>query len=277
MSRTLALVFDFDDTLAHDSTTDLLASKGVDVARFWAKENRTLIEAGWDPVLSYMYQMIQLSQSLTPGQRLTKSTLTAFGPQVRFYPGVPELFTYLRDFVRAEDHTFQLEFYVISSGLGDLIRATPIAGEFTDIFASDFAYDADGQLVFPQRVVSFTDKTRYLFQISKGQVGPEFANKPFEVNRKVRELRIPLANMIFIGDGMTDVPCFSLMAKNNGTALAVYDRDNHEKKLKAWGFVEDGRVKNLHSANYRRDSDLVGSIEMSLRFLISKNRSVYQG
>ncbi len=276
MNRQLALVFDFDDTLAHDSTTDFLEAWGVDVEKFWGVENKHLMETGWDPVLSYMYQM-QLLSKKEPQKQLTQAELKAFGNKVRFYPGVQELFPYLREFVHHEDKSFHLEFYIISSGLGDLIRSTPIAGEFTDIFASEFAYNEEGAVVFPQRVVSFTDKTRYLFQISKGIVGPEYANKPFEVNRKVKELRIPLANMIFIGDGLTDVPCFSLMAKNQGIPLAVYDPDNHEKKFKAWGFVEDGRVKNLHSADYRKDSDLVGSIEMSLRFLINRNKTVYQG
>ncbi|NNM66489.1 MAG: haloacid dehalogenase-like hydrolase [Spirochaetales bacterium] len=277
MNKNLAVVFDFDDTLAHDSTTDFLAELGVDLAAFWGVENQKLIEAGWDPVPAYLYQMVQFSQKGGSKNLITQQKLREFAPRVRFYPGVPELFAHLRTFLAGLDSTFRLEFYVISSGLGDLIRATPIAGEFADIFASDFHYGPDGGILFPKKVVSFTDKTRYLFQISKGQVGPEFANKPFEVNRKVRELALPLSQMIFIGDGMTDVPCFSLLAKSGGMPFAVYDREKVNKRSRAWGFVEDGRVKNLHSANYRKESDLVGSIEMSLQSLVQKIKFGYQG
>jgi phosphoglycolate phosphatase-like HAD superfamily hydrolase len=277
LNKNLAVVFDFDDTLAHDSTTDFLATLEVDLATFWGVENQKLIEAGWDPVPAYLYQMVQLSQKGGPETLITQKKLRDFGPKVRFYPGVPELFGHLRAFLAGIDSSFRLEFYVISSGLGDLIRATPIAGEFSDIFASDFHYGPDGGILFPKKMVSFTDKTRYLFQISKGQVGPDFVNKPFEVNRKVRELALPLSQMIFIGDGMTDVPCFSLLAKSGGTAFAVYDRQKTDKRSRAWGFVEDGRVKNLHSANYQKDSDLVGSIEMSLQSLVQKIKFGYRG
>ena len=91
-----------------------------------------------------------------------------------------------------------------------MVRSTPIAHEFTEIWASEFTYGADGGIEFPRRIVSFTDKTRYLFHIQKGIIGREFRNKPFEVNRKPEDrLRVPFDQMVFVGDGYTDIPCFA--------------------------------------------------------------------
>jgi phosphoserine phosphatase len=278
-AKTIALIFDFDDTLAHDSSTDYLESLGVDTRDFWGAANKGLIDSGWDPVPAYMYQLVRYSQAQAPGQRITQKSLEAFAPRVRFFDGVTTLFSRLEEFMKKNGDGAKLEFYCISSGLGDLIRQSRIAGHFTDIFASDFAYNAEGEIDFPKKVVSFTDKTRYIFQISKGLIGPEYRNKPFDVNKKIpgKDLRIPLSDMIFIGDGFTDVPCFSLLSKSGGTALAVYDRENQEKKQKAWGFIEDGRVKNMHSANYKKGSDLMDSIEACIHSILTRARTAYIG
>jgi hypothetical protein len=279
MNKMIAIIFDFDDTLAHDSTTDFLSSFGIDTKMFWSSENKKLIEAGWDPIPAYMYQMIEWSRNQNNGNKITKKKIESFGKNVRFFEGVQRLFGHLSDFVEKNDSDFKVEFYVVSSGIGDLIRHSKIAKHFKDVFASDFHYNEMGEICYPKKIVSFTDKTRYIFQISKGFVGRDYYNKPFEVNRKIEssQIRIPLCNMIFIGDGYTDVPCFSLLNKNRGTAFAVYDKANKEKKYKAWGFIEDGRVKNLHSVNYTKASDLISSIEMSIGSIITKAKNAYMG
>ncbi len=272
MSFKIALVFDFDDTLAHDSTSDFLDSIGVDVERFWGIENQRLLEQGWNPIPAYLYQIIRLSQSLPEGKRITQEKLAAFGEKVRLFKGVPRIFKHLQDFATTVDKHYILEFYVISSGIGEILRHSKIANLVNGIFSSDFHYNEKGEIDFPRRVMSFTDKTRYLFQISKGFVGAEFEKDPFAVNRRVNKLEIPITQMIFVGDGFTDVPCFSIMNQNGGTALAVVDRKNVRARKKAWGFVEDGRVVNLHSANYNTDSDLVLSLEMAITAIINKSK-----
>lgn len=272
MGSIFAVVFDFDDTLARDSTTDFLDSLGVDTASFWGIENRKLIQDGWDPVPAFLFQILEWS-SRQP-RRITRKMIQDFGEKVRLFDGVKTVFSRLTDFVKKVEPSVNLEFYIISSGLGDMIRGTKIAKFMKEIFASDFAYNDEDEILFPKKIVSFTDKTRYLFQISKGLIGREYSNKPFEVNHKIenQKLRIPFKNMIYVGDGFTDVPCFSLLNKNEGIALAVYDRENREKKASAWGFIEEGRVKNLHSTNYLKGSDLCDSLEMSIENIIRKNK-----
>ena len=100
-----------------------------------------------------------------------------------------------------------------------------IAREFTSIWASDFAYDESGGITFPKSTVNFTDKTRYLFHISKGLVDAASRMRPFDVNRKVpsASLRVPFDQMVFVGDGYTDIPGFSQVRGQGGVAIGVHD------------------------------------------------------
>jgi hypothetical protein len=131
---------------------------------------------------------------------------------------------------------------------------------------------ANGAIEFPKKIISFTDKTRYLFQINKGLIGKSSRGKPFEVNKKVKadQLRIPLRNMIYVGDGYTDIPCFSLLKQNEGFAIGVYDKHDRKKRDKAWEFVQDERVSNLLSADYSEGSDLCNTLEMAVRSILSR-------
>jgi len=281
MSDVIALIFDFDDTLAPDSTSGFLEQAGVDTARFWKEQVDPLLEQDWDPVPAYLYRMIELSQR-GAAQRITRESLRQWGATLPLHDGVETLFGRLRQAVRQVQPQVQLEFYLISSGIGDVVRATPIAHEFTEIWASEFVYGEDGGIVFPRRIVSFTDKTRYLFHIQKGIVGPDYRGKPFEVNRKVPEdrLRIPFDQMIFVGDGYTDIPCFSLIRRAGGFAFGVWDPRHRDKRSRAWGFIEDGRVSNLNQARYGEDTELYQWLEEAVTSLagrIALKSRIYRG
>jgi hypothetical protein len=282
MSDVIALIFDFDDTLAPDSTSGFLGSMGVDTASFWKEQvDPLLFQHDWDPVPAYLYRMIELSRSGRHGP-ITRQRLNEWGARLPMHSGVPSLFQRLRDAVRAEQPQVALEFYLISSGIGDVVRSTPIAHEFTEIWASEFIYDDDGGIAFPRRIVSFTDKTRYLFHIQKGIIGRDFRNKPFEVNRKVptERLRVPFDQMVFVGDGYTDIPCFSLIRRSGGFAFGVWDPSHRDKRSRAWGFIEEGRVSNLNQARYDESAELYQWLEeavISLAGRIALKSRVYRG
>ncbi len=282
MSDVIALIFDFDDTLAPDSTSGFLADMGVDVERFWkGMVGPLLFEQDWDPVPAYLYQMIELSKSGAYGA-ITQDRLEDWGRRLPLHDGVATLFGRLRELVREQHPQIHLEFYLISSGIGDVVRHTPIAREFTDIWASEFIYDAAGGIHFPKRVVSFTDKTRYLFHIQKGIVGAASRNKPFEVNKKIPQdkLRIPFEQMIFVGDGYTDIPCFSLIRRSGGVAFGVWDPRHRDKRSRAWGFIQEGRVSNLNQARYDEQAELYQWLEEAVDSLagrITLNNRIYRG
>lgn len=282
MSDVIALVFDFDDTLAPDSTSGLLAELGVDVEQFWTDQvGPLLFQHDWDPVPAYLYKLIELSRNRPQGP-ITLQMLQEWGARLPLHDGVPSLFGRLRSKVRQMHPQVQLEFYLISSGIGDVLRHTSIAQEFTDIWASEFIYDENHGLHFPRRVVSFTDKTRYLFHIQKGIVGPASRNKPFEVNKKVapEKLRVPFEQMIFVGDGYTDIPCFSLVRRSGGVAFGVWDPRHRDKRSRAWGFIQEGRVSNLNQARYDDQAELYQWLEEAIESLagrISLNNRIYRG
>lgn len=281
MQETIAVIFDFDDTLAPDSTSGLLSELGVDVPAFWRDEVQQLLEDDWDPVPAYLVKMIELSKSGRTDP-ITKETFSDWGQRLPLHAGVCEMFNRLRLHARKINPRVSVEFYLISSGIEEVLRYTPIAEEFNDIWASQFSYGSDGAIENIKKVVSFTDKTRYVFQVQKGIFGDDARGKPFEVNRKLEPnaLRVPLSNMIFVGDGYTDIPCFSLIRRGGGIAIGVYDSDHRDKWGRAWGFIEDGRVSNLVPADYEEKSALSNSLYMAVEAIarkISVNANTYQG
>jgi len=264
MQETIAVVFDFDDTLAPDTTSGYLQRHGIPPEDFWLREVNPLYADDWDPVPAYLHKMIEAAgQGRIP---LTRDSLAAWGAEAPLHAGTDTIFARLRAVAEDANPNVTLEFYVISSGIGDVLRHTRIAHEFKDIWSSEFHYGPDGNALFPKKIISFTDKTRYLFHIQKGLIGRQARGKPLEVNRKFEpgELRIPFSNMVFVGDGLTDVPCFSLLTKEKGLPIAVYDRNHVKKWAKAYEFIENRRVSSLHSADYREGSDLSNFLAMAV-------------
>jgi phosphoserine phosphatase len=214
----IAVVFDFDDTLTNDSTTALIESVGIDATDFWGNKAKALLDAGWDPTPAYLKLLLDNVGKGRPFGKLTNARLREFGGTLNFYPGLPGLFKDLRDSV-AEHHISNpaIEFYVVSGGLEEVIRGSSIAKHLAGIWACEFAEEG-GQIRHLKNIVSFTEKTKYLFQINKG-IGE--AATPYAVNERVDQSarRVPFENMIYVGDGLTDVPCFSLVKHFGGGSV----------------------------------------------------------
>jgi len=257
--NTIAVIFDFDDTLTDESTTKLLEHFDIDPVKFWQRQNNELItKQGWDPVPAYLKLLLDHVGKGKPLEGLTNQKLREFGATLKFYPGVATLFRGLRSV--AEKHTVShptVEFYVISSGLEEIIRGSKIATELSGIWGCAFAEGSNGTIQYVKNVVSFTEKTRYIFEINKGI--EESRKEPYAVNeeRAPRDRRIPFENMIYVGDGLTDVPCFSLLDKFGGKAFGVFDPKKKGSPKKAWvKLVAPKRVSTLNSPRYGRNDDL---------------------
>ena len=268
----VALAFDFDDTLGPDSTSGYLASMGVDVPDFWKSRVDLRIKSGWDPVLAYLQEMISESQGRPLGRRFTRDSLAEWGRSLPLYPGVSAMFRELRRAAVEADPHAEVDFFLISSGLLPIVNYTRISGEFRDRWACDFEYDDAGAILAVKKVVSFTDKTRYLFQIHKGIVGADATLDPFLVNKKFRpdQIAVPMDQMVYVGDGYTDIPCFSLLQKNNGFAIGVFDEQDRRKWGRAWGFVENGRVSNLVPANYAKNGPIRAILKVAISGIVAR-------
>jgi len=256
----VAIIFDFDDTLAPDATSKFLRTHGIDPDSFWQQDAKALIEQGYDQPTAYLKLLLD---NVGPGKRLgelTNQKLREFGASLDgdFYPGLPDFFDDVRAKVKAQFKNIDVEFYIISGGLYEIIRGSKIVrGYFKACYGCHLAGDTeDGTLKYIKRSITFTEKTRYIFEIHKGLDPRDTWKNPILVNKSIapEERRIPLRNMIYVGDGITDIPCFSLLKNSGGMGFGVL---RHEKaRLALEEFLQTDRVISMHAPNYREDADL---------------------
>lgn len=262
---TIGLIYDYDQTLSPNYMQDevLFPRFGIHPGQFW-KKSRELVDAqGYDGELAYLKALLDYLALDRP----TNAELSALGANLNFYPGLPELFGELNG-VLTDQHRMlgiKVEHYIVSSGLKALLDGSKLAPHVKKIFGCEFGEDSDGRISFPKRVISHTTKTQYIFRINKGMLEPHE-----DVNDHMApELRpIPFQNMIYVGDGPTDVPCFTLMKRYGGNAIAVYNpdeasRSSFRKCFQLTGLAD--RVKHIAPADYRPGSHLRLLIEEMVR------------
>jgi hypothetical protein len=255
--NTIAIVYDYDQTLSPSYMQDdvVFPAFGIDAKNFWRRCTELVRDGGYDSELAYMKVLLD-----TLGMdRPTNTELKSLGAKLKFYKGLPEMFDEFRDELLTADqiaHGIKVEHYIISSGMKILIEGSRLAPHVRAIFGCEFAEDEQGRITFPKRVISHTQKTQYLFRINKGML-----DMSQDVNDHMdADIRpIPFPNMIYLGDGPTDVPCFTVMRKNGGEAIAVYNPDDPDRA----GFrkcyqlsTHADRVKHIAPSDYRPNTHL---------------------
>ncbi|MEO1693888.1 MAG: HAD family hydrolase [Pseudomonadota bacterium] len=251
-TATIALVYDFDGTLSPRPMQEyaFLPKIGVDAAAFWEESNRIAAAEGADPLISYMRLMYQKAKAA--GVRIDREDLVAQGRDVDLFPGVATWFDDIGRYVQTatDGREVVLKHYLISSGLTEIIEGTPIYTRFDNVFASEYWFDAY-DLPYPKRVITDTGKTQYLFRINKGveDLGQSINEHMPEALRPV-----PFSNMIYFGDGDTDVPSMAVTRKNGGHAIAVHGSDEAAGKCRT--LFDAGRCDFYATADYRPTSDL---------------------
>lgn len=250
MTKVIALLYDFDKTLG---TTDMMdyefiPSLGFTPDEFWREANGLAITNSMDSVLAYMYYMKEASEKLN--KKFTRSDLVKLGKGVEFFKGVRAWFARINQY--GAKLGLQIEHYVISSGLKEIIEGTAIAHEFKEIFASEFMYDKNNYPIWPKLSVNYTNKTQFVYRINKGVL--DISNDR-DLNASTPEdtRRVKFTNMIYIGDGLTDVPCMKLVRQSGGTSIALY---NENKPDVARDMLKHERVDFAFEADYSEGSDL---------------------
>ncbi len=271
----VAVIFDFDDTLTDDSTTKLLRAHGIDTHEFWQNKMPELVNAGWDPTLAYLKLILDNVGQSKPLRSLTNAHLRAFGANLKFYAGIPKLFGDLQKLAK-EHHASRpvVEYYIISGGLEEIIRGSKVAHHFTGIWGCRFSEES-GRISHVMNTVSFTEKTKYIYAINKGLTeSKDIRDHPYAVNEHVddSDRRVPFENMIYIGDGLTDVPCFSLLTKTHkGKAFGVFDPQKEGSPKKAWEkLVAPKRVTTMNSPRYRKTDDLGALLRIAVKEICLK-------
>ena len=269
----IAIIFDCDDTLCEDTITYLIRSYGINAKSFW-KEVGDEVETGMDPPLAYMYKIVELVE-LGKMPDLNNAKLREIGGQLKFFSGIPEIFEELQKFVNNIPGFVAaevcLEFYIVSGGFEEMLKGSSVTKYIKDIFGCTFNENPQtGLLNRPKGVVTFTEKTKFIYAINKGIPSSELRRDPYRVNDSIEEKdrRIPFSNMIYIGDGPSDIPCFSLIQKlgaGNGTighVIGVYRRG---KSHRGYELATGKRITvGPYSADYTPDSDLRKCLEENI-------------
>ena len=246
----IAFLYDFDKTLC---TTDMqnyafIPSLGMTPAEFWAEANGFGRRNRIDGILAYMY--IMLREAERKKLPFTREDLVEKGRQIELFPGVESWFSRINAFGEAQG--VRVEHYVISSGLREIIEGSSISHEFKEIYASEFYYDETGRPVWPKLAVNFTAKTQFVYRINKGVLDVS-DDKTLNDSMPDDSKRVPFPNMIYMGDGLSDVPCMKLMRAYGGQAIAVYQDAN---RTGVEELLAKKRVDFIFPADYREGRPL---------------------
>ncbi len=224
-----------------------IPSLGLTPEQFWAETGKFQKASGVERILSYMYTMVKLSKE--KNVKITRKSLNEMGKKIQFFDGVETWFERINKF--GKENGVVIEHYIISSGTREIVEGSKIAKYFKEIFGCEFYYDpVTKEPVWPKLAINYTQKTQYVYRIRKGALN---LSDDKTINTKVENIRIPYTNMIYLGDGMTDIPCMQLIQNNHGHSIAVYSK-NDKGNLKQ--LLAEGRTNICALADYRSGSDL---------------------
>lgn len=245
----VAILYDFDSTLARSDMQNFsfIPSLGMTPDEFWSATSEFSKKTQTERTLSYLYMMTVIAKE--KGISMTREWLRNQGKDIKFFAGVEEWFSRVN--ALGDSLGLKIEHYLISSGNKEIVDGCAIAKEFREIYACEFLFDEKtGEPLWPKLAINYTQKTQYFFRIAKGAYD---ANDDQGVNEKSNEKRIAYRNIIYIGDGMTDIPAMILAKNNGGKSIAVYPRG---KKDKVQSLFEEGRVNYICPADYREGKEL---------------------
>lgn len=254
-SINVALVYDFDGTLSPGNMQEFgfVQAIGKDPNEFWNKTYEMAVGNDASTILCYMYLMLQ--EAKANGISLKRDNFRKFGSMIKLYQGVEEWFSLINQY--GQSIGLNIQHYINSSGLKEMVEGTSIAKEFENIYACSFLYDTEGNAYWPAVAVDYTTKTQFLFKINKGI-------KEVSDNKKINEYvakedrPIPFERMIYFGDGETDVPSMSVVKSQGGHAIAVYG--DPKKKATATKLINANRVDFMCMADYSEGREVYDTV-----------------
>ena len=254
-----AFLYDFDKTLCATDMQDyaFIPSLGMTPAEFWSVANDFGRRHRIDSVLAYMYTMIQEAERRE--LPFTRGDLVEKGRDIVLFPGVEDWFRRVNAF--GEEQGVRVEHYIISSGLREIIEGSSISAAFKEIYASEFYYDETGRPVWPKLAVNFTAKTQFVYRINKGVLDVS-DDKTLNDSMPDDSKRVPFHNMVYVGDGLSDVPCMKMMRAYGGQAIAVYQESN---RLGVEDLLAKGRVDFIFRADYSEGTALDATVKDIIR------------
>lgn len=215
---------------------------------FWKEVETLAKENNMDNVLAYMYLMLKKAEAANIS--IKKSSFYEFGKNISFYDGITTWFDRINEYGKRLG--LNIHHYVISSGIKEMIEGTDISDKFDKIYACSYMYNIDNIAKWPALCVNYTNKTQFLFRINKGVL--DVYDSKVNDYMKEEDKNIPFSNMIYLGDGETDIPCMKLVKNFGGKSIAVYDSVSRKKVAEK--MYHDQRVTFYSEADYREGETL---------------------
>ena len=250
----VAIVYDFDKTLCSEDMQNysFIPALGMTPEEFWGAPSVFSEKPNVERILSYMYMMIKLAKD--KGIKLTKEYLKGLGKDIKFYPGVLTWFKRINEY--GESLGIQVEHYLVSSGTKEIIDGCAIADQFKAIYGCEFLFGEDGLPIWPKLTINYTAKTQFIYRITKGVLD---VTDDSNVNRRINTKRVPFQNIVYLGDGMTDIPCMALVKESGGKSIAIYTKDSKDKAMELYN---ENRVNFICKADYSSNSQLEKVIKL---------------
>ncbi len=252
----IALMYDFDKTLCAKDMQEysFIPSVDMEASEFWEESNQISVKNNMDRILSYMFLMIKAAKD--KNIEITKESFRKLGEDVVLLKGVDTWFERINAYGKSLG--VEIEHYILSSGLKEIIEGTSIARYFKRIYACEFHYNRNGNADWPKQVINYTTKTQFIFRISKGTLD-QLDDVKLNSVIKLDDRLIPYRNMIYIGDGITDVPCMTLVKEKGGESIAIYHEDSKEKAIR---LLEDNRVGYICKDDYSAQTELEAVVKL---------------
>jgi len=264
----IALVYDFDGTLTPQPMQEYTVLPKIGIKKgktFWKAVEKEALNTGGEEIATYMRLMIEMSKRKR--YPVTRKILKSLAKNINYYPGVKTFFKRISNYAdtQFDDINVKLRHYVISAGLKEIISGASIEKYFYKIFASEYYYDEYDAAIFPKVIVNDTLKTQFIFRINKGK---ESLHENINLYMPVQSRPIPFQNILYIGDGLTDVPCMTVIRKNGGFAIAVFKPGDSKGLKTCTELLKAKRVDFIAEADYRSKKELDRLVKLLLNNMV---------
>ncbi len=266
--NTLALIYDFDGTLTPQPMQEytVLPQLGIAAADFWDEVNAEVRRTGGDGILTYMRLLVEKIEANKA--HVSRASLRSLARGIRYFPGVEGWFERVNRYVHtASGGAVRVRHYIISAGLGEILEGISIKHHFERIYASQYYFNHHEVACFPTIVINDTSKTQYLFRINKGR---EEARESINEYMPEAERPIPFGHMLYIGDGLTDVPCMTVTKNNGGFAIAVHDPRKSKSLDTCRELARANRIDYFAAADYRAGRPLEKRVRTILDIIVAR-------
>lgn len=266
--KKIALIYDFDGTLSPQPMQEytVLPSLGIVPEVFWKEVSKEAKDTESESMLVYMRLLLEKAEEKKA--HIGKEALAKLAADIEYFPGVETWFKRLNDFVKTESEAkITLDHYIISAGMKEILEGVSIRKYFANIFASEYHFNHHGVATFPKQLITDTSKTQFIFRINKGK---EKLSESINQHTPEHKRPIPFSNIIYIGDGLTDVPSMTVTKQLGGHAIAVHKKGSKKGVKVCKELLSAKRVDFLAPADYSENSILEVRMQQLLKSVIAK-------